>query len=181
MHRIEAYFRLAIIFIAIITILYLPIMFKLKKKGKSVIRQLGYVGLIYSTFLIVFATILFVPINFHPEEYILNLNPLNWIGTDESMQHFIVEKVPNIILFIPFGVFLPIVFSKKRSLYKTAIMCFMMTFSVEFIQYFIGRSSDIVDVLTNLLGGIIGYIVFAIADNIFRKNKLWKELLGKKK
>ena len=45
MHRIEAYTRLAIIFIIIITILYLPILLILKKKRKNIIRQLGKLGL----------------------------------------------------------------------------------------------------------------------------------------
>ena len=67
MHRIEAYIRLALIFIIIISILYLPISVILKKKGKSFIRQLSYIGLFCSIFLIIFATILFVPITFHPE------------------------------------------------------------------------------------------------------------------
>lgn len=39
MHRIEAYTRLAIIFIIIITILYLPILLILRKKGKNIIRK----------------------------------------------------------------------------------------------------------------------------------------------
>lgn len=39
MHRIEAYIRLAIIFIMIITTLYFPILMILKKRGKNIIRQ----------------------------------------------------------------------------------------------------------------------------------------------
>ena len=62
MHRIQAHITLAIIFVIGITILYLPIMAKLKRKGKSIIRQCGYLGLFCSLFLIIFATILFVPI-----------------------------------------------------------------------------------------------------------------------
>lgn len=45
MNRIEAYTRLAIIFIIIITILYLPILLILRKKRKNIIRQLGKLGL----------------------------------------------------------------------------------------------------------------------------------------
>ena len=42
MHRIETYTRLAIIFIIIITILYLPILLILKKKRKNKILQRYY-------------------------------------------------------------------------------------------------------------------------------------------
>lgn len=50
MHRIEAYTRLAIIFIIIITILYLPILLILRKKRKNIIRQLGKLGLYWVKF-----------------------------------------------------------------------------------------------------------------------------------
>ena len=42
MHRIDAYTRLAIIFIIIITILYLPILLILRKKRKNKILQRYY-------------------------------------------------------------------------------------------------------------------------------------------
>lgn len=178
MHRIEAYIRLALIFIVIISVLYLPILVYLKKKGKSVIRQLGYIGLICSIFLIIFATILFVPITFHPEEYILNIKPFNWIGNIDSFQQVLVEKVPNIMLFIPLGFFIPIVLKNKRKLYKTTLIAFGITFSVEFFQYFIGRSSDIDDIITNLLGAIIGYAIFKILNHFLEQKKWWKKLIG---
>lgn len=176
MHRIEAYITLAIIFIIIISILYLPILFVLKKKGKSPIRQLSYIGLICSIFLIIFATILFVPINLHPEEHILNLNPLNWLENTDSTQQFIVEKIPNILIFIPLGFFIPIVYREKRKILKTIMVCFILTFSVEFIQYFIGRSADIVDVISNLLGSILGYWIFRIMNYLCKSNAFWKKL-----
>lgn len=181
MHRIEAYIRLAIIFIIFISILYLPLLFILKKKGKSPIRQLSYIGIFCSFFLIIFATILFVPISFHPEEYILNLNPFNWLENTNSVQQFIVEKIPNIILFVPLGFFVPTVFKKQRKLYKTVLISFSITFSVEFIQYFIGRSTDIVDILTNLLGAIIGYTIYKLLDNLCKSNLFWKILTNKDK
>lgn len=180
MHRIEAYVKLAIIFIAIISILYLPILFVLKKKGKSIIRQISYVGLFISVFLIVFATILFMPLDFLPDKPILNIVPFNWIGNLNDGWKFLVEKIPNIMLFIPLGLFIPIVFKNKRSIYKTILIVFTITFSVEFIQFFIGRSSDIDDIIMNVLGGIIGYSLFKLFDKIHLKKKWWHDLLDNK-
>lgn len=179
MHRIEAYIRLAILFIIIISILYLPILFTLKKKGKSILRQLSYIGLICSVFLIIFATILFVPITFQPERYILNLQPFSWLGSTESFGQLIVEKIPNIMLFIPLGFFIPSVLESKRKLYKTSLLSFGLTFGVEFFQYFIGRSADIDDVITNLLGAVIGYSIFKIFYYLFAKKKWWNQFVGK--
>ncbi len=174
----EAYTTLALIFIVIINILYLPILLILKKKGKSIIRQLSFIGLICSVFLIVFATILFVPITFQPEQYILNLIPFNWIGNTDGFQQVVVEKVPNIMLFIPLGCFIPIVFASKRRLDQTALISFAVTFSVEFFQFFIGRSSDIDDVITNLLGAVIGYGFFKVFHALWQEKKWWNQFLG---
>ncbi len=175
MHRIEAYFRLAIIFIIIISILYLPILFKLKKKGINSIRQISYIGLGASVFLIIFATILFTPITFEPKTHILNLIPFNLqkIGIEQ----FLIEKIPNIILFIPLGFFLPAVFKSNRKAYKTILITFALTFGIEFFQYFIGRSSDIDDIMTNLLGGIIGFIVFKLLDRFLKITTFWNKLI----
>lgn len=179
MHRIESYIRLALIFIIIIGILYLPILMILKKKGKSVMRQLGYIGLFTSLFLVIFATILFTPITFQPEKYILNLKPFNWLGTVGSFEQLVVEKVPNIMLFIPIGFFIPVVLRNKRKLYKTLAISFVITFGVECFQYFIGRSSDIDDIITNLTGAIIGYSLFKIAYYLFKEKNWWNKLIGK--
>ena len=178
MHRIKAYVSLAIIFILMISVLYLPILFVLRRKGKSVIRQMSYIGFVCSVFIIVFATILFVPITFRPESYILNLNPLDWLKNENNIQQSIVEKIPNIMLFIPFGFFAPTVFNSKRKLCKTLLIAFIATFGVEFFQYFIGRSADIVDVITNLFGAVIGYGIFMMSDKIFKSAKWWNELIS---
>ena len=180
MHRIEAYFRLAIIFIVVICILYLPILLKLEKKGISVFRQFGYLGLFCTIFIIIFATILFVPITFQPEQHILNLIPFNWVNEQESTQQFLVEVIPNIIIFIPLGLFIPIVFINKRKLYRTAIIVFILTFCIESFQYFIGRSCDINDIIANLSGGIIGYLIFKILNQVAKKRNCWNKLIGNK-
>lgn len=173
MQRIEAYVRLAIIFIIILTVLYLPILFYLKKRGKNIPRQLAYLGFICSIFLIVFATIFYTPITFNLQGS-LNLVPFAWLHTMNTYNEFIVEKIPNILLFIPFGFFIPIVFSSKRYFYKTLEISFCLTFSIEFVQFFIGRSSDIDDVITNLLGAVIGYLFFKILDKLLANRYTWK-------
>lgn len=178
MHRIEAYFRLAMIFIAVIGILYLPVLLWLKRKGKNVFRQIGCVGFGCALFLIIFATILFVPITFHPEVHSLNVIPFHWIGKTERAEQLIVEKIPNVMLFIPLGFFLPVVFKSKRKCWQTVLVSFGVTFTVEFVQYFIGRSSDIDDILTNLLGAILGYMVFMVLGKTLRERVWWQRFLG---
>lgn len=175
MHRIEGYSIIAIIFIVIINILYLPILFKLKKKGISSIRQISYIGLFCSVFLIIFATILCTPITFQPERHFLNLIPFNW--RENGLKQFFIEELANIILFIPLGFFVPAIFRSKRKAYRTVSITFAITFGIEFLQYFIGRLSDIDDIITNLLGGIIGYMIFRIMNIFFEKNERWNSFI----
>jgi len=91
---------------------------------------------------------------------------------------FIEEVVPNIMMFIPLGIFVPVVFEKTRKFYRTAFIAFLVTFSVEFFQYFIGRSSDIDDIIANLLGGIIGYGIFRIFNRLLTNKKWWNIFIG---
>jgi len=174
MYRIETYIKLAIIFSIIISVIYLPILFALKKKGRSIIRQLSYLALGCSVFIIIFATILFVlPITFNPEQHFLSLIPFQRVIVGVNVSRTIIaEMIPNVLMFIPFGIFIPIVFIQTRKLHKTALSVFLFTFSIEFLQYFIGRKSDIDDIITNLLGGIIGYGIYKFFNHLF-KNKNW--------
>ena len=174
MHRIEAYIRLGLIFVVIISILYLPILFKLKKKGISPTRQVSYIGLVCSIFLIVFATMLFMLISFD-STHTLNIIPFNW--NEIGLYQFVVEKIPNILLFIPFGFFVPAVYKSKRNIWKTMFIVFLTTFGIEFLQYFMGRLADIDDVITNFLGGLIGYILFLAFNKLLKNTNFWKKFI----
>ena len=181
MHRIEAYIRLGLIFVVIISILYLPILFKLKKKGISPTRQVSYIGLVCSIFLIVFATMLFMLISFN-STHTLNIIPFNW--NEIGLYQFVVEKIPNILLFIPFGFFVPAVYKSKRNIWKTMLIVFLTTFGIEFLQYFMGisqlftgRATDIDDVITNFLGGLIGYILFLAFNKLLKNTNFWKKFI----
>jgi len=177
---LQGYINLLIIFITTTAILYLPVFFILKKKGRGVIRQFSYLLCFWSFFFIVFLTILLfnLPIDFEPKRHILNLQPLRWLWERNIGRRIMTEIGPNIMIFIPLGVFTPIVFERMRKLYRTALAAFVVTFSVEFFQYFIGRSSDIDDLIANLSGAIIGYGIFKIFSYIFKNGTWWNKFVG---
>jgi glycopeptide antibiotics resistance protein len=159
MHRIEAYITLSLIFLAGFSVLYLPVLLILKKKGIGILRQLRYVGLFWSVFLIIFATILFqlVPSNgFNPDgaTFRLDLVPFTW--TEGGWARMASEVIPNILMFIPFGFFLPLVFNRAKKWYAAVGIALSLSIGIETIQFFIGRAADIDDVMLNTLGGIIG-------------------------
>ena len=68
----------------------------------------------------------------------------------------------NIVLFIPFGFFIPSIWGKCNALWKMLLIALLVPLFIEATQYFIGRSVDVDDVILNALAIIIGYILFLI-------------------
>ncbi len=81
----------------------------------------------------------------------------------------ISQVIGNILMFIPFGFLLPTVFKRLSSFKKAVIIIFSFSFSIEFIQYFIGRSSDIDDLILNTLGGSLGFMLYVLTDKYVLK------------
>lgn len=65
----------------------------------------------------------------------------------------------NILLFVPFGFFLPILWDKFRNIKNIALMGFIVTSLIEILQIFTFRTSDINDIITNTVGTIIRYFI----------------------
>lgn len=70
----------------------------------------------------------------------------------------------NIILFIPFGYFIPLLFPKLRGWRKMLAVALCIPLFIECTQYFIGRSIDIDDVFLNAIAIIIGFILFSMSN-----------------
>lgn len=68
--------------------------------------------------------------------------------------------VGNVVLFIPFGLFIPLLWKRMRHAVALVVVAFGIPIFIEGTQYFIGRSVDIDDVLLNAVAIIIGYAVF---------------------
>lgn len=178
MSTTEAYLKLLIIIGIVMSMITVLFVYIGKKNGNNILRMLSVLGLSFSIFLIVFLTVLFLPFNFSPEAYNNNLIPFTFLNPDNFKARMIKEVIPNIVLFVPLGFFLPVVFHTMRKFYRISIAVFTVTFSVEFLQYFIGRAADIDDVLLNVLGGMIGYLIYVLIDMIFGNNVYWNTIKG---
>jgi len=83
------------------------------------------------------------------------------------------EIFDNIIVFIPFGIYINMLKNKWSFIQKVLpIISVSLTFEVLQFIFAIGRT-DITDLLGNTLGGIIGIIIYAVLLRIF-KNKTIK-------
>ena len=96
---------------------------------------------------------------------------------------FIKNVLGNILLFIPFGVFVTH-FIKNKKIWPTLILSVLISFSIEFAQSVIGRTADIDDVILNTIGGIIGYILYKSGDGFinslpkFMKKQLFWDIVA---
>ncbi|MFC4619307.1 VanZ family protein [Camelliibacillus cellulosilyticus] len=67
----------------------------------------------------------------------------------------------NVLLFLPFGFFVPIILRSARSFFICLFLSFIVSLFIESCQYeFAERIFDVDDILLNTLGGVLGWMVF---------------------
>lgn len=69
---------------------------------------------------------------------------------------------------IPFGFLLALIKRKNIKLLKVVFYTFLLSLSIEILQPLINgaRSADITDLITNVIGGIAGYVIYLILKPI---------------
>ncbi|MCI8552379.1 MAG: VanZ family protein [Lawsonibacter sp.] len=72
----------------------------------------------------------------------------------------------NIIMFMPLG-FFPALLWRRHRWWKSLMFGFCTSVTIEFIQFFIGRSTDIDDVILNTAGALAGFWTFCLLRIIF--------------
>jgi glycopeptide antibiotics resistance protein len=74
----------------------------------------------------------------------------------------------NVLAFLPFGFFLPLLFKRFFGFWRTLVAVFLATSAVEGLQ-FVTRvgSFDVDDIILNTIGGAIGYVLFLFIYRLF--------------
>lgn len=98
-----------------------------------------------------------------PSAQFVRWNPeINWIPFRDFSSANIVGMSLNILMFIPFGAFLPIYFGRFWKMSTTVLAGAFMSFTIEVLQLFTFRLTDIDDLIMNTLGTLLGYGIGAI-------------------
>lgn len=92
------------------------------------------------------------------------------VASSEVRQISALNLLANLLLFSPLGFFLPMLSEKFRTFRKIVLTGVMISTCVEILQYFIGRSSDIDDIILNTVGVGIGFAVYKCIV-YFEKNR----------
>ncbi len=103
--------------------------------------------------------------------YHYNVIPFREIGDLLYMRIFwgpvavISNLFGNIAIFMPFGFLVPILGRKKRKFWFTALASFELSLSVECIQLVTKTGCfDVDDIFLNTIGGMLGYLVYALVQ-----------------
>jgi len=98
-------------------------------------------------------------------KYILN-GHLDWLWW--SAKSIFPQLLLNVVLFVPLGLAMPFI-CKKSSLLKVSLTGLSMSFIVEFVQFFIGRTCETDDLICNTLGAVVGYLLYLLIKKLFPK------------
>lgn len=77
-----------------------------------------------------------------------------------------LSMILNVVMFMPLGFLLPLLWKEYQSLVRTAIIGFCFSCGIEFCQLFNRRVSDVDDLLMNTLGAILGWLIWIVFSRI---------------
>ncbi len=148
----------------VLIILYVFILYKKwKVKGKDVllVNTTMYIYLSFVLYFTLMPIITALPFIFNHPYIPMNLVP--FIDVLNGRGDFARQVVLNVVMTIPFGFLLPLVKENTRIL-KVVLYTFLLSLFIELLQPLINgvRSSDITDLITNVIGGFIGYLIYLI-------------------
>lgn len=118
-------------------------------------------------FFVAYILILFQLVTYSGNEYVgMNLIPFKEIlRYDFGSDAFFRQVIGNILLFVPFGFFVTYYVNIKK-ISTMFLMTVGVSLVIEVVQYFIGRSFDIDDIILNVTGGILGFMIYVALDAI---------------
>lgn len=90
------------------------------------------------------------------------MNMVPFIDVSLGRGDFFRQVLLNIIMTMPFGFLFPLTRDKRAKFGVTVFFCFLMSLGIELLQPFFDRSSDITDMITNVIGGALGYCLCVV-------------------
>ena len=83
-----------------------------------------------------------------------------------NISYFITNFLGNIVIFMPIGFFVPLLWNKSdKAVVLTGFCC---TFFIEFCQLFLRRGTDVDDLILNTLGVTLGLLVYKLLCRLFK-------------
>lgn len=148
---------------AVLVLLYVFIFFKKwRTRGRDslLVNTLMYAYLSLALFFTMMPVITSIPFMLNHPYKPMNMVP--FIDVFLGRGDFFRQVSLNVILTLPFGFLFPLTQDKKAKFGPTVFSCFLISLGIELLQPFFDRSSDITDLITNVIGGVLGYGLYVI-------------------
>lgn len=156
---------LPMVLICCVIIISLRIVYLIKNKKRFIfykeILSLGFILYIMALFRVVtFQDVSWSTSNFIPFKEMFRYE----LGS----KLFYRNVIGNMLMFIPYGFFASY-FLKLKKPFTAILLTILVSFTIELTQLVIGRVFDIDDILLNIIGGFIGFILFIACDKLKTK------------
>ena len=90
------------------------------------------------------------------------MNLVPFIDVSLGRGDFFRQVCLNVVMTMPFGFLFPLTRGKRTQFGAALFFCFLMSLGIELLQPFFDRSSDVTDLITNVIGGALGYGLYAV-------------------
>ena len=102
----------------------------------------------------------------------LQMRSLNLIPFADFSRVSLRGMIDNLIVFIPLGLLLSVNF-KRVSFWRKLAFVFIFSLTAEIIQFVLAIGvTDITDVVTNTLGGLVGLVLYGFGNKYVDRDKL---------
>lgn len=147
----------AIITVFLITIITVRVFYLFSKRGQIHIYReiMGLFAMFYS--LILFSLLTNSETNIGGGYNIIPFTEISRYTFGSNL--FKLNVLGNILAFIPLGYFVSF-YIRPKKVWPVLVVSTIISTSVEFIQLFIGRTFDVDDIILNVLGAILGYLIY---------------------
>ena len=154
--------KYAIDFIALAFLYAFAFFRKWKNEGKDVllVNTLMYIYLSFVLYFTLMPIITSLP--FILDHHYRPMNLVPFIDVSMRRGDFFRQVGLNIIMTVPFGFLFPLTRNRTAGFGRTVLFCFFMSLGIELLQPFFGRFADVTDLITNVMGGVIGYAFYVI-------------------
>lgn len=123
-----------------------------------------------AVFVLFMIGLLMLTIGIPGQSYAINLVPFRTIISYfryYGASLFLVNFVGNIVMFMPWGFGLVLLWKRKQRLWSIIFHALALTVFIETAQLFVGRSVDVDDVILNFLGSCMGAGLYFLLRKLF--------------
>lgn len=111
----------------------------------------------------------------------------NLIPLKETIEMFrgniniaLYNVVGNTLMFVPLGIFIPVLFKSKGKISCILLYGFLASFFIEINQFFIkgNRAADVDDIIFNTIGAVIGYAIYKVIIMVLGRYKFIDKIIN---